>query len=128
MSDQEQSIQPPPESDRMLRHTWIWQFEESDRISDFLDALGDLVLEYAREGHAWGGSDEWKIIPGSLNAIAEDLESLAACLEEVANEPAESSVTREDLVLCRKAETWREAVRGIVLEIRRGIGTEAAEA
>lgn len=124
MSDRQKSTAPPPsppqsESDRMLRHTWAWEFDEPE-VPELLIALGDKILEYAREGHLWGKPDTW-IVPGGLTAIAADLDSLAGCLRELTETPLETDVTREELALCRQAETWAGQVREIVSEIRRAI-------
>lgn len=125
MPDREKSILPSPpapesESDRMPRHTWAWEFDEPE-VPALLEWLADKILMYAREGHLWGKPDT-RIVPGSLTAIAADLDSLAGCFHELTETPLEADVTREELALCRRAETWAGQVRAIMTEIGGAIG------
>ncbi len=63
----------------------------------------------------------------SLQGIGADLDSLAACLEEVADTPTDSTVSRDELVLCVAARSWAVDLRAIVAGIRTGLGAAAGE-
>ncbi len=54
----------------------------------------------------------------SLAGIGADLESLAACLEEVAETSADSTVSHEELALCVMARAWAGELQVIVTGIR----------
>ena len=82
MSDHAQSTCPPPESDRMLRHTWLRGFDTPAPLTLF-EQLGATLADYAREAGLWG----LDMAAEPLAAIAEDLDSLAVCLTEVRDTP-----------------------------------------
>jgi len=71
----------------------------------------------------WGGPATVPHIPREVNAITADLDSLAGCLDEVAAEPADSEVSREDLMLCHRAHAWAGQLREFADEIRRATAT-----
>jgi hypothetical protein len=118
MSDPQPSP-PPLESERVLRHTWTRGFDEPEHV-ELLAQLGAVLADYARESNSWREGHDRGIVPDALAAIADDLDSLAGCLDEVAEDRAEA----EDVHLCRKADTWVARVRGLVSEVRRAIGEE----
>ncbi len=59
-----------------------------------------------------------------LAAVADDLDSLAACLMEVAEAPAHATVSPEDLVLAVSARRWAVTISRIVTGIRAGLDLE----
>ncbi len=94
MSDPTQSTDQPTESEWMIRQTWLVAFDEPAAFSRFEEA-GAGIVHHAREAGLWGLD-----VPRSLDGIGADLDSLASCLEEVAEMPADSSVTRDELAPC----------------------------
>lgn len=87
MPDRQKSTPQPPESERALRDTFLWRFDDPEH-RDTLQRLGDLLFLLANEAHMWGDTEGWGLIPGQLNAAADDLEHLAGYLVEVAAHPA----------------------------------------
>jgi hypothetical protein len=122
MSDHAQSICPPPESDRMLRYTWLSGFDEPAPLT-LLEQLGATLGDYAREAGMW--STDMAAEP--LAAIAEDLDSLAACLTEVRDAPTDSRPSPTELVLCRQAGDWADTVCSVVAEIRGALAADGGE-
>ncbi len=107
---------PEVESERMIRHTWLAAFDEPVGLAQ-LEQVGAAIVHHAREAGLWGLD-----VPRSMAGIGADLDSLAACLEEVADTPAASTVTREDLAVCVAARSWAGELRAIVAGIRAGLG------
>jgi len=106
----------------VLRHTWLCGFDSPEPLTAF-EKIGAAVADYGREAGMWGSD-----VPGSLVAIADDFDSLGACLEEVMDAPAASCVSRELLPLCRWAEAWAEPVRRVGAETREALGVDSQNA
>lgn len=107
---------PVPESERMLRHTWTAYFSDRETLAGF-ERMGAALADYAREAGLWGAD----FVRTPLAAIADDLESLAACLEEVASAPTQTTVKPEELFLTVGAKGWAVTISGVVTGIRAGL-------
>jgi hypothetical protein len=122
MSDRLECTRPPEvplESDRMLRHTWLHGFDDPEPFAA-LDGLGAVIADYAREARAWSTDG----VREPLGAIAADLDSLAACLVEVAEVPSDSRVSRGDLALCVAARKWAVDLGAVAAGIRAGLSAD----
>lgn len=110
---------PPPvwENDRAIRFTWLRGFDEQHRAAA-MEALGELLIDYGREGGLWGTAS----VPKDLLAVAEDLESISLYLLMVEDGIGESVGDEADEVFGRWSVAWAEQLRAMVEEIRATAG------
>lgn len=114
-----ESIAPPrPRSETMLRSTWAYRFTQKE-VQETFRLLGALFLDTAQEADRWDESPHAVgLVPESVEAAADDLESLALYLDEIAEAPAEYTIPKADLMQCHRAAAWAEGLRRLVAEIR----------
>jgi hypothetical protein len=121
MSDRNDSTVPQSPLEIPLRATYSALFDDAAPV-EALARLGDALLTYAQEARAAGAD----FVRSPLASIADDLDSLVACLAEVRDAPSESRIEAENLGLCSEAGAWSEMVRRVVLEIRAALDAPEA--
>jgi hypothetical protein len=90
----------------MLRSTWAYRFTQEE-VPEAFRLLGALFLDAAPEADRWDESPRAVgLVPESVEAAAEDLESLALYLDEIAEAPAEYTIQKADLMQCHRAAAW----------------------
>ncbi len=114
-------------SETAFRETYLWCLREPEHV-ELLRRLGDLLYDLALESPYgdWGASHGLSAPRGDATAAAADLARLADYLQMIADQPADLSVQRDDLDVCRAADGWARRVRRVVEEIRETVG-QAAE-
>ncbi len=110
-----------------FRESFLWCFREPEHV-ELLRRVGSALYEVAMEGPYWdwGASHGLSGPRGYAIAAAADLEDLARYLQMIADEPAETAVSRADLGVCRAAAGWAGRVRRLAVDIREEVGEEVA--
>lgn len=109
MPDRPKSIVPTPppiESAReaVWRQTFLAQFDDP-RDRGALQRFGDLLSTLAF-GAGYLGERGRALAAVEVEAVADDLDQLAACLQEIAASPTHSEVNESELVLCVDSSGW----------------------
>jgi hypothetical protein len=115
------SAPPPPappdlHCEVVWRQTFLAQFTNpADR--DALQRFGDLLYTGTLEAGRIGGGDRL-FAAEELDAVADDLDQLAATLREISEAPEHGGIGPEDRELCGEAEDWEGRLADLAHEIR----------
>lgn len=117
-ADTDTSAPPPaePHAGTIWRRTFLAQFSNpADR--EALERFGDLLYTVTL-GAGYLGDRKRLFAAGELDAVADEIDELAATLREISEVPDQGAVGEENLDLCREARDWEGRLGDLAHEIR----------
>ena len=110
------AVPPDLHAEAVWRQTFLARLSNPhDR--ETLERFGDFLYTVTLESGCLGGGDRL-FAAEELDAVADDLDQLAATLRDISEAPADGGVGPEDLELCEEAKDWEGRLGDLAHEIR----------
>ena len=114
---------PPAEPDpdnTVYRATFLWRIAEPEARAALVRS-GLYLADCMDEAGQWGEHPD-RDIPTRLEAVAEDIEALAAYCLMVARVGSQIELSPEESGLCAASSRWAQRLAHLAVEIRASLG------